>query len=790
MQGPKITLKGALRACLTAALLAVPAAISGVSNPFLAVPAAAQQQEIIQEIRVEGAQRIDPSTVVSYLVVEPGDAFNARTIDRSLKRLFATGLFADVSFQKDGGALVVRVVENPIINRIAFEGAQRVTAADLESEISLRPRVVYTRTKIQNDVQRIIDIYRQSGRFGVTVEPKIIQLPQNRIDVVFEIDEGSRTKIRRITFIGNRAHSDGALRDVISTKESAFYRFLSTADAYDPDRLTFDRELLRRYYLSDGYADFKTVSAVAELAPDREAFFITFTVEEGLRYRFGETTIETTLPDFDPETLRESIEYEPDDVYDADAIEEAIQQMVDELGNLGYAFVDIEPQITRNADDQTIDIVFQVREGPRVFVEAININGNVRTHDRVIRREFRVAEGDAFNAAKLRRSETRIRNLGFFADVRVDRRQGSVTDRTVIDVNVEEQSTGEISFGIGFSSADSVLGNVSLRERNLLGLGKDIRVNFSLSTRVQQFDVSYTEPYFLERDVAAGIDVFNFARDQQDESSFDIERTGFGLRARYRLTEHLSQSVGYGLRQVTISDVGPDASVFVQEQEGETVVSSITQRLTYDRRDSARDPSSGYILRLENEFAGLGGDAFVSTEVSAGYYIPIAEDYVLGFNGQVGHVFGYNGDNVGISNRFFIGGQSLRGFEESGIGPRVFNSGDPTRDDALGGNTFYTGSVELQFPLGLSDELGLTGLAFVDAGSLFDVETSTVGSTVPPGLTTPDEILDESSIRLAGGVGLVWRSPLGPLRLEFSEAILKEDFDQTETFRFSFGTRF
>jgi len=750
----------------------------------------AQQAEIIEEIRVVGAQRIDPTTVVSYLVVEPGDPFDARTIDRSLKRLFATGLFADVTFRKEGRALVVQVVENPIVNRIAFEGARRISADTLEPEISLRPRVVYTRTKIQNDVQRIIDVYRQSGRFGVEVEPKIIQLPQNRIDIVFEIDEGSRTEIRRISFIGNRHYSDGSLRDVISTKESAFYRFLTTADSYDPDRLTFDRELLRRFYLSEGYADFRTVSAVAELTPDREAFFITFTIEEGIRYDFGETRIETTLPDFDPETLRAAIEFEPGDTYDAEEVEDAIQRMVDILGNQGYAFVDINPEITRDTENQVIDLVFQVREGPRVFVEQINITGNVRTHDRVIRREFRLAEGDAFNAAKLRRSETRIRNLGFFAEVNVERRQGSVPDRTIIDVNVEEQSTGEISFGVGFSTTDSLLGNVSLRERNLLGLGKDVRVNFSLSSRVQQFDLSYTEPYFLDRDVAAGIDIFNFARDQQDESSFDIERTGFGLRARYRLTEHLSQSVGYRLRQVDISDVGSDASIFVQEQEGETLVSSITQALTYDRRDNARDPSDGYVLRLENEFAGLGGESFISTEVSAGYYVSVAEDYIVGLTGQVGHVFGYNGDEVGIPNRFFIGGQTLRGFEDSGIGPRVFNASDPSRDDALGGLTYYTTSVELQFPLGLSEELGLTGLAFIDAGSLFDVEGTSVGSTIPPGLTTPDQILDENSIRMAGGIGLVWRSPLGPLRLEFSQAILKEDFDKTEVFRFSFGTRF
>ncbi|MFQ5954043.1 MAG: outer membrane protein assembly factor BamA, partial [Kiloniellales bacterium] len=440
---------------------------------LVAWPALAQLSgDIVEEIRVDGNQRIEAETVRSYMAVKVGDQFDPQKVNQSLKDLFATGLFADVTLRREGTVLVVHVVENPIINRLAFEGNTRITDETLEQEVQLRPRQVYTRTKIQNDVKRILEVYRRSGRFAATVEPKVIQLPQNRVDLAFEIDEGPVTGVSRINFIGNDNFSDSKLRSVIQTKETRWWRIFSTEDNYDPDRLTFDRELLRRFYLSEGYADFRVVSAVAELTPDRRDFFITFTVEEGERYKFGKVEIVSQFEDLDLEALQREIKTFEGDDYNADLVEESIDNLTDAVGDLGFAFVDIQPLIDRDRENRVIDLTYEIQEGPRVFVERIDIIGNFRTLDEVIRREFLLVEGDAFSTAKLRRSRQRINNLGFFSKVELTTIPGSAPDKTIIQVEVEEQSTGELSIGAGFSTEDGPLGDISIRERNLLGKGQ------------------------------------------------------------------------------------------------------------------------------------------------------------------------------------------------------------------------------------------------------------------------------------------------------------------------------
>ena len=444
-------------------------------------PASAQQSGgPIREIIIEGSHRIEQSTVRSYLLVREGDPFNSERIDRSLKSLFATGLFADISIDRQAQALVIRLVENPIINRIAFEGNQRVEDEVLETEVQLRPRVVFTRTKVQEDLQRILDVYKVRGRFAASVVPKVIRLEQNRVDLVFEIDEGELTKVENIRFVGNRAMDDSDLREVIRTKEAIWYRFFTSDDTYDPDRLAFDRELLRRHYLSEGYADFRVRSVVAELTPERDSFFITFTLDEGQRYKFGTFDISSELRGLDGDTLRGLVEFEEGDWYDSDLVDEVVDKLTDEVGNLGFAFVDIRPQIDRDRENRTINLNFRINEGPRVFVERIDITGNVRTIDKVIRREFRLVEGDAFNSAKLRRSQQRIRNLGYFSNVEVEQGPGSAPDKAVVSVNVEERSTGSLSVGAGFSTDAGVIGEFSLRERNLLGRGQELGLSVSI----------------------------------------------------------------------------------------------------------------------------------------------------------------------------------------------------------------------------------------------------------------------------------------------------------------------
>jgi len=727
----------------------------------------------LRDIRVEGAQRIEADTVRSYMGMRAGDPVTASTLDKALKALFGTGLFADVNIRRDGQDVVVRVVENPIINRIAFEGNKRVSNDILGDEVKLRPRIVFTRARVQTDLQRIMDVYRRSGRFSATVVPKVIQLPQNRVDLIFEISEGELTEIRKIAFVGNKHFDDGDLREIIQTRESAWYRFLSSDDTYDPDRLTFDRELLRRHYLANGYADFRVISGVAELTPDSSAFFVTFTVEEGERYKFGKIDITTQLKDLDVEKLQKEQSIEEGQWYNADEVEGLIGKLTDAVGVLGYAFVDIRPRVRRDRKNRTIDVTFVIQEGPRVFVELVNISGNVRTLDTVIRREILLLEGDAFNTSKLRRTRSRIRNLGFFERVEIDNKAGSARDKTVVDVSVKERSTGEISFGAGFSSTSGVLGDASIRERNLLGRGQDLSLSLQVGERQQQVDLSFTEPYFLGKNLAAGFDVFSTSSDLQTESSFDRDSLGFAIRSGYRITEPLSQTWRYTLREDKITDIASDASLAIQEQEGAFITSSIGQALLYDKRDSRFDPTKGYFVKLENILAGLGGDSqYLKNEVSGAKYYQVHDKWIVNLGASTGYIVGL-GQDIRIIDRFFLGGKNLRGFEDSGVGPR-----DTATSDAIGGNWFYRGTLGLTFPLGLPNEFGLRGRLFTDAGSIGEND-STIAT-----------IVDKSSLRMSVGTGILWDSPFGPVSIDLSEAILKEDFDETELFRFSFGARF
>ena len=733
----------------------------------------AQANARVGEIQIQGNQRIEAETVRSYMQIAAGDPFDPDRIDKSLKALFATGLFADVSIERVGNDLVVHLVENPIINRIAFEGNHRITEENLKSEVQLRPRVVYTRTRVQTDVQRILQLYRRSGRFAATVEPKVIQLPQNRVDLVFEITEGELTGISRIRFIGNKKISDGRLREAIATKESRWYRFLSNDDTYDPDRLTFDRELLRRYYLSRGYADFRVISAVAELSPSRDSFFITFTLEEGEEYKFGKIDVRSEIKDLDPKNLLKQATTTEGDTYDAEQVDKTIEAITFEVGRLGYAFVDVRPEVTRDRDKRLIGITYVINEGPRVYVERINITGNVRTLDKVIRREFRLSEGDAFNAAKLRRSRQRIRSLGFFDKVEVSQVPGSTADRTVINVDVQEKSTGELSFGAGYSTTEAVVGDVSIRERNLLGRGQDLRAGLSLSTKRQQIDLGFTEPYFLEREIAAGFDLFKTRTDLQSRSSFDQSSTGFALRASYPITERLSQQVNYRLRQNSISSVGAAASPFITRQIGSTITSSVGHGLTYDTRDDRLDPTKGFVAKLAQDFAGVGGnERFIRTSVSYSHYFPVADQVVFNIAAESGYIFGLDQD-VDINNRFYLGGDNFRGFAVGGVGPR-----DSNTRDSLGGNTYYVGTAELTFPIGLPNEFGIMARVFTQAGSLFGIDD------------TGPNLFDSGALRATAGVGLSWRSPFGPIRVDLARPYLRQDLDKTEAFRFSFGTRF
>ncbi|WP_206378285.1 outer membrane protein assembly factor BamA [Sneathiella limimaris] len=760
-----------MRSLLIVCFLAMAALGSVVANPG---SSHAQTSNSITEIRVEGNRRIEAATVKSYLLFDVGSPYDRGRVDKSLKALFNTGLFADVTIRRNGSSVTVAVVENPIINRLAFEGNLRIEDEVLSAEVQLRPRVVYTRARVQNDVQRIITVYRRSGRFAAVVEPKVIQLPENRVDLVFEINEGEETGINKVRFIGNKKFSDSRLLSQISTTETRWYNFLSDSDTYDPDRLTYDRELLRKYYLSKGYADFRVVSAVAELTPNRDGFFITFALDEGKQYNFAKIDVKSEIKDLQPEAVRALLTTFEGETYNADKIEESIQNITFELGKLGYAFVNVRPRIDRNPDDLTIGVTYEINKGSRVYVERINITGNVRTLDHVIRREFRLVEGDAFNTALLRRSQSRIRSLNFFEKVEVTQDEGSAPDKTVINVDVQEKSTGELSIGAGFSTENSVSGDLQIRERNLLGKGQDLRFKISLGTETQQIDLGFTEPYFLGKDMSGGFDIYSIIDDRQDESGYDLRKIGLRLRSGFPITERVSASVGYTIEDLEISDVDSDASSVIQRSEGRELTSGVNYKITVNYLDDNLLPTEGYRYSFGQTFNGLGGDVYgISSIADIVYFYPVYErDVVFSVGAETGYVFGL-GEDVGVNQRFNLGGRSFRGFEKAGLGPR-----DTNTDDALGGNTYIVGSAELRFPMGFPEEFGLLGRTFVNVGTLTDIDDN-----------DPD-IVDDPSIRASAGFGVNWTSPFGPLQVNFSYPFLKEDYDKEEVFQLEFGTRF
>ena len=759
-------------------IAAVWVTVVGVSlwGPGFVSPAAAQT---IRSIQVEGNHRIEAETVRSYMQIAPGDAYSAEKVDASLKVLFRTGLFSDVKISRRNDVLVVLVEENPIINRVSFEGNRELDDDALAKEVELRPRVVFTRARAQADAQRIVALYRRSGRFSATVEPKIIQLSQNRVDLVYEINDGPVTKIERINFVGNRAFSDSQLRGVIATSETRWWKFLTSSDSYDPDRLNYDRELLRRHYLKNGYADFRVLSSTAELARDGKSFFVTFSVEEGPEYSFGPSTVATSVPSLDVDRLQDAIRSQEGRTYDATDVDKSVENLTIEAGKEGFAFAEVKPRADRDEESRTIAVVYEIEEGPRVYIERIDIVGNVRTLDKVVRREIRLAEGDAYNRVLVDRARRRITGLDFFAKVDIKELPGSAPDKVIMVVEVEEKSTGSLAFGAGFSTAETILGDITLTERNLLGRGQYVRLRTSVSFKRQQVDFSFTEPYFLDRNMSFGVDIYATETDLQNESSFDTRQIGAGLRFGFPLSEDAKVTLRYSFTNDRISDVKSTASVAILAAAGTSNTSLVGYAVNYDTLDSPLEPTSGVRATFAQDLAGLGGDVyFLRTSVKGEYYYSIFDGVVGLLGGSAGYTTGWNGEDVRILDRFFKGGESFRGFERSGIGPRDVSTAN---QDAVGGQAFAIGTAEVTFPVGLPEEFGVRGAVFTDVGTLFDSPSAPAGAVIKG---------SDAALRASVGVGILWKSPLGPVRFDLAEAILKESFDKTELFRFSIGTRF
>jgi outer membrane protein insertion porin family len=750
----------------------LPAAVT-VAMAGLAAQPSLGQSFPAGNVRVQGNQRIEAETVTSYLTFQPGQTITLGDVDRSLKALYATGLFADVKIAQDGRDLLITVVENPIINRVAFEGNSKLTKENLEKEVQVKPRVIYTRARVQADVQRIIELYRRSGRFSATIEPKVVQLPQNRVDLIFEINEGAISGIRKINFIGNKAYSFARLKEEIATKESTWWRFLSSSDNYDPDRLAYDRELLRRFYLNRGYADFRVVSAVAELTRDREDFFVTFTMEEGPTYRFGKIDVTTQLKALDPKVLKELVTIDEGDLYSADRIDKTIETLTAAAGRQGYAFVDISPKIQRNREKHTISITFEVNEGPRVYVDKINIVGNTRTIDKVIRREFRLAENDAYNAARIERTKTRLKGLQYFEKVEINQEPGSAADRTNLNVELQEKATGSLNIGLAYSTAEKLLGDVSISDNNFLGRGQIYNIGAQLSSLRRSLNFGYTDPYFLDKNLAGGINIYSTRTNFQSIASYDQSALGTGLSVGFELSEFWRMTLRYVVREDKVFNVPVTASAAIRDAQGSFLTSLVGYQIAWDRRDDPVKPRDGWLFTLGNDFAGLGGSVnYIRADATEAFYYPVTDTITGILRAEQGYITGI-GQNVRITDRFFLGGDNLRGFKLAGVGPRDVDYGD-----ALGGNIFATATAELTFPLGLPAEFGVKGAAFTDFGTLFQTD-----SVVP-------NLFDRRSPRAASGVGLNWESPFGPIRVDIAKAWLKGRYDHAQTVRFNVGTHF
>lgn len=764
---------GASMLAVMVSLTAMPAAAQTAD-----APAVAPQENVIRSISVTGTQRLEADTVRSYIRLRTGQVWTQAAGDQALKDLYATELFADVSIRNNGGDVTIEVRENPVINRIILEGNKRIKNDKIEPEIKLAPRQIYSRSKVRADVARIVELYKRQGRFAAQVEPKLVQLDQNRVDIVFEITEGPKSKVRQINIIGNEKFSDGKLRGEMVTKQARLTSIFSSGTSYDPDRLAFDQQKLRQFYLTEGYADFRVVSAVAELTPDKKDFIITYVVEEGERYKFGEVKVDSKIRDFKSDALTATLRMKQGDWYNAKQVEDTVEGLQESAGLFGYAFAEVNPQFIRDKDALTMSITFDIAQAERVFVERIDINGNTITQDKVIRREFRLNEGDAFNSIQVKRTTDRIKSLGYFQeDLEVEQEQGSTPDRIVLTTNVEEKATGELSLSAGFSSIENFIFQGSITQRNFRGKGQELRTNISYSSYSKSAEIGFTEPYLFDRSIALSGDIFrrdlssfNFFNNDRN-TTYEQATTGFQIRTGVPVTEFLYFQARYGISYDDISlDRGlfftdPDgtgplpsscdpvlAGRFLCEAIGKRLTSTLGYTLLYDTRDNRIRPTRGHSLSISQDFAGLGGDVkYIRTRLNADKHFRVTDSgFIFSLSAEGGYIHPLENrgsaasgiDDVRLTDRFYLGEPQIRGFDIRGVGPRVqriffdgaIENGVPVnvprldrkqiQDDAIGGRAYYLARAELQIPLGSgAKELGLRPSVFVDAGAVFKVAT-------------------------------------------------------------------
>jgi len=837
-----------LRGGLLATLIMFGAPVlAPVGAAFVSSSALAQT---VQSISVEGNRRVEVETIRSYFKPGPGGRLDQGAIDDGLKALIETGLFQDVRINRGaGGQIVVSVVENPVIGRIAFEGNKKIKDEQLTGEVQSKARGTFSRAMVQSDTLRIAEIYRRSGRYDVRVTPEIIEQPNNRVDLVFTVEEGAKTGVKSIEFVGNNAYSSYRLRDVIKTHESNLLSFLASSDIYDPDRVEADRDLIRRFYLKNGFADVQVVAALTEYDPEKKGFNVTFKIEEGSQYRVGSIDFRSSIPNFDPTSMRNYSRVNVGSLYNVESVEKSVEEMQIEASRRGYAFAVVRPGSDRNFEAHTVSVVFNIDEGPRTYIERINLRGNTRTRDYVIRREFDVSEGDAYNRALVDRAERRLKNLDYFKTVKITTEPGSSSDRVILLVDMEEKSTGDFSVSGGYSTTDGALAEVSVSERNLLGRGLFAKAAVTYGQYARGYSLSFVEPYLLDYRVALGLDLYQ--REQRSNSyiSYGTKTLGFSPRLGFSLREDLSLQVRYSIyrQEITLpsylancnNNLGTaafnpspafanangidlsstnglgcysdgEASLPVRKElaNGKTLTSALGYTLTYNTLDNNKNPTDGLLVDFRQDFAGVGGDvSYLKTVVDAKYYTPLVSD-IVGLVRLQGGMLNKMGSDLRMLDHFQMGPNLVRGFAPNGIGPRDLNPFGT--QDALGGTKYWGASLELQMPFWfLPKEVGLKGAVYADAGGLFDYQgpttwsvtnelTTTRNSTCTPSTVNPASagtctglVYDNGNVvRSSVGVGLIWASPFGPLRFDYAVPLTKGKNDRTQEFRFGGGTSF
>jgi outer membrane protein insertion porin family len=776
---------------------------------------------------VQGNRRVDAETIRSYVTGQ-----GAGSTEEARRQLLATGLFSDVRISRSGSNIVVAVRENDVVNRVVFEGNKKLTKDVLRGEVQTKERGPYSQAQLDADVQRILEIYKRGGRGLASVTYRLVPLENGRVDVVFTIKEGDKTGVKEINFVGNQIYSSSRLRNLMTTTEMNLLSFFKTSDVYDPDKIASDEELIRRFYLKHGYADFRIVNTDAQFDAARGGWVVTITVDEGQQYRVAGVKVESRIPDVPETTLSRQVRTSAGEVYDAEEVEKTLTGMTTEVARKGYAFAQVRPQGVRDPASHTISLSYVVEEGPRVYVEKIVVRGNTRTRDYVVRRELDLAEGDAYNKVLIDRAERRLNALGFFKKVRITNEPGSTPDRVIVNIDVEDQPTGQFSISGGYSTADGFIGDVSVSESNFLGRGQYVKVGGQVGQRTKGIDFSFTEPYFLGRRMSAGFDLFNKFNDNTQYSRYESRTAGGQLRLGLPVTDEFSVLLRYSLYQTrikvpdtynkpyndctfplpgytTLNADGTatypncaydgEASVAIKEAQGRTVTSLGGVTLAYNTLDNPRDPHNGIYAELKPDVAGLGGDSkFVRVSGEAKYYRELFDDVVGLVKVQGGHIQAFGGDNLRLVDHYFLGPSLVRGFETSGIGPRDLN-GDP-RSNAIGGTTYFGATAEAQFPIpGIPRELGIKGAVFADAGTLFGYKGNRAFDINGNGAydcgrkdVQPEcvAVQDSHKIRSSVGASILWNSPLGPIRFDYAFALSKADGDRTQAFRFSGGSRF